>query len=573
MPLQYLFEQAKEFYEKGDLSAAEQNCRQILSELPENADVLNLLGLTARAKGYPDTAASYFESVLRQNPDLAPVWFNLAEALTALGKYREAVEAYQNVLRLRPDVKQTYNNLGKLYEKLGEKQQAFNAYRHALALDPEDIDAAVNLAVLEHNLEALKELCQKHPESPLPFYYLGLEAFKAQEFHQAAKFMQKALKRERLSAEIWFQCGLIAQKLEKNKTAIKCYHKVLEIDPKNTPTLINLANLSQDETLFAKALSLEPNNAEAHAGYADLLYAQNRKTEALEEYRKAVVLKPDIPELSNNLGLVLKDLGDYEQALDLFMNAFLQRKDVKDFTINISETLVLLYRQNPKRAIEIAKLWVRNAPNNVLATRTLESFQVGTSANDALFSKQYFDAFAQHYEDVMQKIRYNIINKIKELKIELQGKILDLGCGTGLAGEMFLSSQNSFTGVDISKKMLEKAKAKNIYEKLVKDDIYHFLKTNTEKFDKIIAFDVLNYVNDVAGVLAAAKNTPLMFTIENAAINVEDFEISPTGRYRHNPVYIRKLLIECGYQNISTHQLVLRMEDDAPVAGTLFVVY
>ena len=180
---------------------------------------------------------------------------------------------------------------------------------------------------------------------------------------------------------------------------------------------------------------------------------------------------------------------------------------------------------------------------------------------------KYFDSC--YRINVLQK-GYNIINKIKELKIELKGKILDLGCGTGLAGMMFKTDENSFTGVDISQKMLEIAKSKDVYEKLVKDDIRHFLDTNFEKFDKIIAFDVLNYVEDMAGILSATRGAPLVFSVENAPQDVAELEISPAGRYRHNPVYIRRLLIECGYQNIQSHQFALRMEENEPVEGTLF---
>lgn len=570
MFLEQLFNQAKELYEKGAYAQAEQNCRQIMVALPENIDVLNLLGLIAKARGYPETAIIYFEKVLHQNPHLAPVWFNLAMAQSAMGNYCQALEAYQNVLRLRPNLKEAYINLAGIYEKLNQKQEAFNAYRHALAQDPNDVTALVNIAVLENNTTGLQDLCQRYPQSALPFYYLALDFMKGQNFRQAAKLLEHALKRDRFSAEIWFQCGFVAQKLEKNKTAIKCYQRAQTLAPKDVPTLINLANLTHDETLFAKALSLEPNNPEAHAGYADLLYAQDRKAEALEEYRKAVILNPDMPELSNNLGLVLKDLGDYEQALDLFMNAFLRNKKNKDFAINISETLLLLYQQNPPRAVEIAKLWVQNAPGNLLAERTLNSFTAQGSDKDTLYSEEYFDIFAKCYEDVMQKIRYNIINKIKELQIELKGKILDLGCGTGLAGMVLKTDENSFTGVDISQKMLEIAKSKDVYEKLVKDDIRHFLDTNVEKFDKIIAFDVLDYVEDIAGILSAARGVPLVFSVENAPQDVAELEISPAGRYRHNPVYIRRLLIECGYQNIQSHQFALRLEENEPVEGTLF---
>lgn len=55
--------------------------------------------------------------------------------------------------------------------------------------------------------------------------------------------------------------------------------------------------------------------------YGTLLYRSGRKSEALEEYRAAAALEPEKPEISYNLALVLKDLGDYEEALGLMFNA------------------------------------------------------------------------------------------------------------------------------------------------------------------------------------------------------------------------------------------------------------
>ena len=570
MSLQQMFKQATAFYQNGAWNAAEQVCREILSQLPENPDVLNLVGLIAHAKGYPQTASDYFERVLRQTPNQAPVWFNLAVSLTACNKYRQAIEAYQNVLRLNAGIKEAYNNLGGLYEKIGEPQEAFNAYRHALALDKDYIEAAVNLAVLNKDWDGLKEIFNTCKNSPLPAYYLGLEEMHRGNLYAAAHLMNEALKIDKGIAEIWFQCALIAKKMHKEKSAVKCLKRVLALEPQNVPALINMAGLTSDEMLVQNALALEPNNPEAHVTYADILYAQNRKAEALEEYRKAVVLNPDMPELSNNLGLVLKDLGEYEQALDLFMNAFLKNRHIKDFAINLAETLVLLYRQNPRRALEIAQLWAHNAPENTLAKHTLDSFSRKKSDNDEAFSEEYFDTFAKYYDKAMQKIRYNIIQKIKELKIKVEGKVLDLGCGTGLAGEFLKKNGTTFTGVDISQRMLQIAASKKIYEKLIKDDLQHFLYCNKTPYDLIIALDVLDYTDSIADVFNAANKTPFLFSIENARPDVDEFSITPTGRYQHNPAYIRGLLIKNGYAHIKAYGLILRTEHGEPVHGTLF---
>ena len=66
------------------------------------------------------------------------------------------------------------------------------------------------------------------------------------------------------------------------------------------------------------------------------------------------------------------------------------------------------------------------------------------------------------------------------------------------------------------------------------------------------------------------KHIPLVFTIENASEKVTDFQLDASGRYRHNPQYIRNQLADAGYKNITSYPLILRQENGTDVNGTLF---
>ena len=170
----------------------------------------------------------------------------------------------------------------------------------------------------------------------------------------------------------------------------------------------------------------------------------------------------------------------------------------------------------------------------------------------------------------MQNINYSAINKLKELKFTPIGKVLDLGCGTGLVGQTFKSDKNSFIGVDISQKMLNLAAFKGVYTDLIKDDIVNFLSHNKLKFNLSVALDVVEYIDDFCKMAICINCAPFIFTIENAPDNVNDFRLNASGRYQHNPQYIRKQLITAGYQNIKEYPLILRQENGTDVNGTLF---
>ena len=47
--------------------------------------------------------------------------------------------------------------------------------------------------------------------------------------------------------------------------------------------------------------------------------------------------------------------------------------------------------------------------------------------------------------------------------------------------------------------------------------------------------------------------------------------MTPSGRYRHNPEYVKKLLQKAGYSDIMEHRAELRRENGRPVEGVVFV--
>jgi predicted TPR repeat methyltransferase len=127
-------------------------------------------------------------------------------------------------------------------------------------------------------------------------------------------------------------------------------------------------------------------------------------------------------------------------------------------------------------------------------------------------------------------------------------------------------------GVDMSQGMLDHAKSKNIYQKLVKAELTEFLRESDETFDLIVSSDTLVYFGDLSGVLAAfAKalrpNGLLVFTLERAVGEGNpDYQLQLHGRYSHGQAYVEQLLESLGLRSTVMHA-ELRMEAGQPVAG------
>lgn len=572
MSYQLMFQKAVELQQNGALNEAEQIYRQILETAPQNADVLNLLGLIAQSKGIHYEAANYFYKAIENAPKHFPIYFNLAVSLGALGRYIEAIEAYHKVLELKNDCKEAYLGLGNLYWAQNKIDDAKQAFQNALNIDNNYLEAKTNLAELDNNIETLQKISENNPQA---LYYLGRRAFNEHNFIKAEKYLQKA---DNLITddEIKTMLGesLLAQK--QNSEALQKFYQAIQVNEHNITALVNIAdleaqnrNFKEAEKYYHKAIETDSRNLRAHANYANMLCQNKRTLEALEEYRNAVIISPQSPELSYNLALILKTLEEYEQALDLMFNAFYLDSTHTDWSLNIAETLIMFYEKAPEKAKKICENWYEKMPDNVVVKHLWSALNKQTDDSENEYNRLLFDNFAETYEKTLQNINYAVIDKIIELYTPLNGKILDLGCGTGLLGAKIKTDKNEITGIDISENMLKIAAEKTVYKELINQDIRDYLQNLHPDFDCIVAADVFCYFSDLKPIIENLSPTRLILSIESAETS-EKFMIQANGRYKHNPEYIKQTLKSAGYKHISSTSLVLRQENGKDVNGYIF---
>ena len=550
-----LYEQALAMHERGNFDEAEGLYRQLLQVNPENPDILNLLGLIAQEKGVHSQAVDLFYKAIKLVPEHLPYKFNLALSLEHLGKDMEAIGYYNKVL-----IKESFNNIGRIYHKLGKIETARENFLAAVNMDSDYAEANANLAMTYYNDEAIDML--ENIIDPLAFEYLAQIYIEEKNWDKALDYALRAGNDELIGAVYAFR--------GKHDKAKEYLMKV-----NTAPALINSANLATNEgnfdeaeKLYKQALEFGRSVYDAHLNYGRMLYLQGRTSEALEEYRKAVQANPYAPEASNNLGLILKDMKDFDEALGLFFNAYMVQPLVEEYAVNISETLILYARDNYDNAVKIAKNWVKNAEMDIFAINTLKILK--NKEVDKLYTQKLFDHFAENYEKVLDKVNYKVVSEIKKILDNVEGTILDLGCGTGLVGKALKSEKNKIIGVDISAKMLEVAASSGVYEELLEVDILEYLN-NKDFFtpqgrgvNLIVAADVFSYFKELKDIVKACKRVPLVFSIE-AGVGCYN------GRYKHNPCKIEKLLLRCGYNKIEKYPLILRIEDGQDVEGILFV--
>lgn len=97
---------------------------------------------------------------------------------------------------------------------------------------------------------------------------------------------------------------------------------------------------------YNKAVALKPDYIEAIVNRGNLLDGLGRRLEALEDCRRAVALRPDIPELVANQANILRALKRDQEALECYNKALAMRPELLGALVNRSTLLYDLRRMD-----------------------------------------------------------------------------------------------------------------------------------------------------------------------------------------------------------------------------------
>ncbi len=191
-----------------------------------------------------------------------------------------------------------------------------------------------------------------------------------------------------------------------------------------------------------------------------------------------------------------------------------------------------------------------------------------------------FDQHAEIFDTMLvEQLGYHTPLELREMLrarglLQL-GRVLDLGCGTGLTGESLADMAAHLTGVDLSEAMVEIADEKDVYDALYVGEAEAFLEGATELWDLIAATDMLPYLGEVARLfaLSAARLSPggtLAFsteTLPDAVFAGRGFMVGPRQRFAHAQDYLQAALGAAGFAAVEATPIVVRHEQGAPVPG------
>lgn len=431
--------------------------------------------------------------------------------------------------------------------------------------------AALQLAMQHHQAGRLREaemlyqqVLQIQPDHPDTLHLLGVVNHQLGNNDLAYTLISKAVKQMPDTVHFINNLGEVCRAQNKLDEAQACYEKVLVIQPAHAEAHRNLG-------LVYLALGLA-------------LSSQGQTDEAIARYDMALTLSPNDPALLCAKGVALKLKGDLDKTIQHYQHALTLQPAVPEFHHNLALTYQSLGKLAEAETCFEKTLELQ--PSNEMAKHLLAALKnITTDRAPASYVRDTFDSYAEKFDThLVNHLKYRTPEMLaaliqNKLNPEHQAlNVLDLGCGTGLFGEHVKHIKKQLIGIDLSSKMIAKAKNRGIYDELIVGDLLDYMSTATaSQFNLIVATDVFNYVGNLLTVFQQAskllcEGSWFAFSLEAAGDDASNFVLDKTGRYKHGRMYVPHLCEQFGFEESGFAQSTLRMDGNTPVVGYLYLL-
>jgi len=423
--------------------------------------------------------------------------------------------------------------------------------------EPEKSNTRLSAALRKHldgelvTAEALyREIIHADPGDPQAKHYLGFLLQQTDRLQEARELLSAAVTLDDRHAEWHFNLGIVLSRQGLASAAIEAFSNSIKIDPEKYFYWTNLGaafesnqELDRAEQCYRTAAKIDPHCPDAFYLLSTLCLKLERFQEARHFNYSGIVVEPQGRKSKIILGQAYHELGRVDEAIALFEN------------------------------------WLDDEPHNPVAAHLLAAYR--GQKIPAQCSSQYiertFDAFANSFENILGRLKYCGPQLVQDFLAEsgisaASLNMLDLGCGTGLVGEVLKPYARVLTGVDLSQSMLDQAFSKQLYRNLQKSDIADYLRTSCDKFDLITCMDTFIYLGRLDEVLALMHQNlnaggMLLFSTEMLEVSEQDYRLNISGRYSHHPDYLARILNGIGFKILKTSNVAIRTESGCPIDG------
>ena len=459
--------------------------------------------------------------------------------------------------------------------------------QHRKVLDDiADIPSVVDMAIV-HPQPVPEPVADRNGDVEI-LLQAGYAAESVGDFPGAVRRYRAALSTAPDNAEAWSALGQALAQTGDADMAAEALTTALALDHGRSDLALLLADIYRGQGRLADAedelwtfLRLTPGSRSVLQTLAEILGAQLHYEAAAALGRELSLLGPMPGAFTKQFCGWLAETGAHREAIQHLT------RHLSDYAKDSAGWLQLgnlwLEVQEPQKA---AAAWVHYrelCPGDPAKTTTqLAAYRDAAPSPD--YVRALFDGCADSFDhDLQDKLHYRSPELLRKAVGQVWNgaatscDILDLGCGTGLAGKAFAPHIRHLVGVDLSPKMLSHAEATGLYHELAAADIVSWMNATERRFDLVLAADVMVYLGDLTPLFTAVRRVLrpgglFAATVEQLpSTEDKDFLLLLKRRYAHSEDYLRRVVGRCGLQTKTIDSCTPRHEGGHPVAGLLLV--
>lgn len=222
----------------GNLPAAEQIYRQVLTVAPRHPDAQHLLGLIAAQQGRASEAIARIGAAIAEAGTAPLFHHNLGNVYLGQERPAEAEGCFRRALAIDPDYVASQRQLAGVLQRSGRREESAVLWKRVLTRFPDDVDALNNYGVLladagdfaaarEHYERALRV----RPDFLAAHNNLGNAWLADDDFARAEAAFQTALRIDPRYAAAQHNLGLLRAHQLRLAEAEAGYRRAIELDP------------------------------------------------------------------------------------------------------------------------------------------------------------------------------------------------------------------------------------------------------------------------------------------------------------------------------------------------------
>lgn len=211
---------------KGELDAAENNCRSVLRKDLKNKEAKKVLAQIAIRRGKYDLASIFLTSVGGAETKDSNVINMMAMVELQRGNNGQAMALFKQAIKINGNDHAARMNLGVLLVKFRQLPQAAVEFERVLKSVPNHTDAQIHLAIIKSSQgkysdaeDILEDVLDRDAQNPLALYNLAVVQKAAEKYDDALASLKVYMKSARGRAKDNEQVFALIEDIQKDQSA------------------------------------------------------------------------------------------------------------------------------------------------------------------------------------------------------------------------------------------------------------------------------------------------------------------------------------------------------------------